>query len=218
MGTNFSQLKTNVGNRVNDTSTVFATIIGTYVNQRYKDILRRTNWRTIDDDFVVSGVSGTSSYSLPSDFGKELYVYDTVNKINLTPTTLEGWEQEYQSELKDSGTIEYYAIIDTADASARSKKIKFFRNLQADIDFDVPYILKPLDMSASTDVPCIDCERAIEYGATCDAWMYKRQFAKAQAYEQLYEKEIANLMFDLTNNTNLMNSMNPVALDRDMGI
>jgi hypothetical protein len=218
MSVNFGQLKTNIGQRTGDTSSVFATIIGTYINQRYKDILRRTNWYAIDDDYVVSATSASSSYTLPSDFGKELYVYDTVNKVDIPATTMEELEGAYQSELKDSGTVEAYYIFDNAEASARSKKIKFFRKPSSSIDFDVPYILKPTDMSASTDVPCIECERAIEFGATCDAWLYKRQFAKATAYEQLYEKEIQNIMWDKGNQPNLLQRMAPQALDRDEGI
>ena len=218
MATTFSTLKTNVGNRCGDTSTTFATIIGTYVNQRYKDILRRTNWYAVDDDYVVSGVSGTASYTLPADFGKELYVYDTVNKVDIPASTMEILEGAYQDELKDSGEVEAYMIIDTADASARSKKIKFFRTPDSAIDFEVPYVLKPTNLSAATDVPCIDCDTAIEYGACADAWLYKRQFAKAQQYEAMYEKEIQNLMWDKTNLPNFLHTMQPEALNRDMGI
>jgi len=218
MATNFGTLKTQVGQRVGDTSDSFATIIGTYINQRYKDILRRTNWQALDDDYTVSASAGTASYELPTNFGKEIYVYDTVSKIDISASTLEILEGAYQKELKDTGTVEAYCIYDTADATARTKSIRFFRNLASDIDFEVPYILRPLDMSASTEVPCIECERAIEYGAACDAWMHKRQFAKAGWYEQLYEKEISNLMWDKTNQPNLLHMMSPAALDRNEGI
>ena len=73
-------------------------------------------------------------------------------------------------------------------------------------------------MSASTEIPIFDCERAIEFGATCDAWLYKRQFNKATAYEQLYEKEIQNLQWNEGNQLNQMPMCNPVALNRSEGI
>lgn len=223
MSSNFGTLKTNVGNRVGDTGTPFATIIGTYINQRYKDILRRCNWSVIDEDYQITAASGTRDYTLPSNFGKELYVWDTVQKIDIPRISFEKLEQEYQSELKDTGTVQNYTIIqsttDTSDPSAaRTQKLRLFRTPDASAYFDVPYILYPMDMSASSEIPVMECERAIEYGATCDAWMYKRQFVKAQAYEQLYEKEIQNLMFNKDNNPNETPLMSPMSLSRDEGI
>lgn len=207
-----------MGNRVGDTTTTFATIIGTYINQRYKDVLKRTNWNGIAPNYVVSATSAASTYALPSDFGKELYVYDTVNKIDIPATTIDILEGAYYDQLKDAGTVEAYCIYASADSTTRTTNIRLFRKPSTSIDFDVPYTLKPLDMSAASEIPCIDCERAIELGAASDAWMYKRQFAKAQAYDAMYEREIQILMWDKDNQPNLTHRMQPQALDRDMGI
>jgi len=224
MATTFATLKTNVGNRVGDTSTTFATIIGTYINQRYKDILRRTNWKIINQDYVVSATSASASYLLPTNFGKELYVYDQVQLIDVPYVGLEELEQAYQNEKNNVGTVYSYSIFNTADdltaasAVTREKRIKFFKGMGTSATFEVPYIVYPLDMSASTEIPILDCDRAIEYGATCDAWLYKRQTAKATAYEQLYEKEIQNLIWNQGNQPNQLPMMSPMALNRDEGI
>ena len=224
MAATFATLKTNVGNRVGDTSTTFATIIGTYINQRYKDILRRTNWNIINHDYILSATSASASFLLPTNFGKELYVYDQVQLIDIPYIGLEYLEQEYQNQKNNSGRVEGYSIFNSADdltaasAVTRQKRIKFWRGIGASATFEVPFTVYPLDMSASTEIPMIDCDRAIEYGATCDAWLYKRQTAKATAYEQLYEKEIQNLMWNENNQPNQMPMLNPVALSRDMGI
>lgn len=222
MSTNFGTIKTNIGTRVGDTSTSFATTIGVYINQRYKDVLRRTNWDAIKSDYVVSGVSGTSDYTLASNFGKALYVYDTVNKKDLTAATLEDLELQYQSELLNSGTVDYYAIFNTTDSTAASaariKKLRLWRTPNTDIDFDVPYTLYPADLSSSTDELVLECERAVEYGATSDAWLTKRQGNKAQYFESLYEKEIQMLIWNQVNQPNYIHMMNPIALDRNEGI
>ena len=219
----FSVLKTNVGNRVQDTSSTFATIIGTYINQRYKDILRRINWNVINYDYVVSATSASASFSLPTNFGKELYVYDQVQLKDIPYIGLETLEQEYQSQKNNLGTVEGYSIYDTTEdltepSAARVKKIKFFRGQGTSACFEVPHTVYPMDMSASTEIPVLECERAIEYGATCDAWLYKRQFAKATAYEALYEKEIQNLIWNQGNQLNQMTTFNVAPLDRNLGI
>jgi len=224
MATTFATLKTNIGNRVGDTSTTFATIIGTYINQRYKDILRRTNWKIINQDYVLSATSASASYLLPTNFGKELYVYDQVQLIDVPYVGLEELEQAYQNEKNNTGTVYSYSIFNTADdltaasGVTREKRIKFFKGMGTSATFEIPFTVYPLDMSASTEIPILDCDRAIEYGATCDAWLYKRQTAKATAYEQLYEKEIQNLMWNENNQPNQLPMMSPQALDRNMGI
>jgi len=220
---NFGSLKTNIGNRVGDTSTTMATIIGTYINQRYKDILRRTNWRVINYDYELSATSASASYLLPTNFGKEMYVYNQVTKIDIPYVGLENLEQEYQSEKNDSGTVEGYFIYDTTNdltepSAAREKRIKFWRGVSTSATFEVPHTVYPMDMSASSEVTVLECERAIEYGATSDAWTYKRQFQKASYYEALYEKEIQMLMWNQGNQPNQMTMCNPVALSRDEGI
>ena len=78
--------------------------------------------------------------------------------------------------------------------------------------------MRPADLSSSADQLVIDCETAVEYGACADAWMFKRQFAKAQEYEMLYEKAIQALMWDKGNEQNMVQQMNVKSLDRNMGI
>jgi hypothetical protein len=223
MSVNFGTLKTQIGQRVGDTSSTFATMIGTYINQRYKDVLRRTNWDVINYDYVVSASSASASYTLPTNFGKELYVWDSVNLVDVPYSGIENLEQAYQNEKNDTGTVEYYSIYNTTTdltepSAARVKKIKFWRSIGASACFEVPYIVYPMDMSASSEIPVLECERAIEFGATCDAWLYKRQFAKATSYEQLYEKEIQNLIWNQGNQPNQLPMMNVLPLNRDEGI
>ncbi len=223
MSTSFSTLKTNVGNRIGDTSTTMATIIGTYINQRYKDVLRRTNWNALVMDYVVTATAGTKDCTLPTNFGKELYVWDSVNATNIPYLGIEKLEQEYQTEKNSSGIVEYYSVYNSTDnttaaSAARCKKLRLWRTPATATCFEVPYTLYPSDLSATNDELVYECERAVEYGATSDAWLYKRQFQKANYYESLYEKEIQNLMWNETNQPNQQPMMNVQPLNRDEGI
>lgn len=223
MSKNFGVLKYNIGTLVGDTTSAFGSAIGTYINNRYKDILRRSNWNVINHDYVLSATSASASYSLPANFGKELYVYDQVRTVDIPYIGIEKLEQEYQDLKNDSGTVEGYSIFNTTTdltepSAARVKKIKFFRGIGTSACFEIPHTIYPLDMSASSEIPVLECERAIEYGACSDASMAKRQFGKAQYFEQLYEKEIQMLMFNQGNQPNELPMMNALALSRDEGI
>jgi hypothetical protein len=207
---------------VGDTSTAFAAIIGTFINQRYKDVLRRSNWQVIDDDYAITATSAAAKYALPSNFGKELYVYNSGTTEDVPYLSFENLEQIYHDTLSSLGTVDFYTILDMPDSTAasatRTKYIKFYKQPNADTYFTIPYSLAPADLSASTDELVLDCELAVEYGATADAWAYKRQFAKSQYYEALYEKAILTLMWDKANQPNQLHQMNVQALNRDEGI
>jgi len=231
MSLSYSTLKTNVGNRVIDTSTAFATIIGTFINHRYKDILRRINWNSLNPDYALTATSAStvpsaSTYTLPSDFGKEMYVLNTGTNDLIPRVELDRLAIEQTTYLQSTGTIESYDVFETKDSTAASaeasaariKRIRFWRAPSTDNHFTIPYIMYPADLSADTDELVIECETAVEYGATADAWLYKRQFAKAQQFEALYERELQNLIWNQVNQPNQVPLMNVLPLDRDDGI
>jgi len=222
MSINFGQLKTNVGNRVGDTSSALATIIGSFINHRYKDILRRTNFYTIDEDYTITATAGTRDYELPSNFGKELYVYNNSASEDVPYKSLEYLEELYPDDLDDTGIIEAYTIFmtpsSTAASAPRVKKLRFYHNPSTAYVFTIPYILSPADLSGAADELVLDCETAVEYGATADAWAYKRQFGKAQYYEALYEKAIQILIWDKEFSPNQPTQFAVEPLDRDLGI
>ena len=231
MSVNFGQLKTQIGQRVGDTSTTFATIIGYYINQRYRELLRRTNWNSIVPDYTITAASGASvtaasTYTLPVDFGKELYVFnDTTNK-DIPHTTMEQLVIDNPTTLDDVGSIDAYTIFTTKNTSATSaeasaarvNKVRFWRAPGSDNVMRILYIMRAPDLSGSTDELVLDCETAVEYGATADAWTYKRQFAKATHFEKLFEQAIQNLMWDKDYSPNRIPMMAVTPLDRSEGI
>lgn len=108
----FSDMVTNVGNNIQDTSDAMKTIIKVYCNDVYFDILRRINWECIDDDYQFTTVAGTKDYSLPPDFGKELYVYDSTNKVQLSPIDLQQLSMDFTATIDTQGTVQRYLTLD----------------------------------------------------------------------------------------------------------
>jgi len=189
MGKNFGQMKTNVGNMVRDTSSTFAVIIGQYINDRYHECLKAANWDSVDDDYTISVTAGTQSYSLPSNFGKEVACNDDTNDIQLSKTTFQSLYKDYPGETTTTGTVNKYCIF-TNDSG--TKKILFHFNPTQDITVSLPYLVNPTDLSADADEPIADLSDVIEQGAIADAWKYKKQGSKAQVAEGKY-KERMNL-------------------------
>lgn len=113
MNKTFLNMQTNVANEVQDSSTALKSIIKTYLNNRYFQVLRSINWDSVEPDFTISVVSGTSTYGLPQDFGKELACRDTTNSITLSKTSLEEIYRNSPEMTTDSGSASLYTILDS---------------------------------------------------------------------------------------------------------
>ena len=218
MSKNFGTMKANVGTNVMDTSTALATIAGVYLNNRYFDILRRTNFQTIVDPYNITVTAGDNQYDLAATFGKELYVSDTVNLTQLTYMTLQDFIDLYKTNPTGTGVSTNYTIVDymsTATPAVRTKEIRLYPIPSAGTTLNVPYIIRPAALSGATDNTIIDCEDAIELGATADALRYKRQHGKAQDYEMLYEKAVAMLIWDKENQPAQPHMFTPATFNKD---
>ncbi len=110
MNKSFTQMKTNIGAELMDTSSNFATLIGRFINRRYYQILRAINWKNIQDSYSFSTVVGTNSYVLPDDFGKEVSCYDSTNDIYLSKMDLTEMFRLNGSTYEDAGAIGSYLI------------------------------------------------------------------------------------------------------------
>lgn len=111
MNKSFSQIKTNVGAEVGDTSSSFGTLIGRFVNRRYTQVLRTVNFNNINTAHTISVTAGTSRYALPEDFKAEVACTDTTNDRELSAMTLSELYQIYPDP-SGSGTVERYCIFD----------------------------------------------------------------------------------------------------------
>ena len=211
MGRAFNIIQDNVGTNVQDTSTAFATILGVYINKRYQQILRKINWDYVNEDYTVTTVSGTQNYTLPSDFKTELYVNDSTNSKNLDRVELQDLVKDYSGDLATEGDIERYSVYNSDDGE---KYIKFHYVPTEALTVGIPYIVKPAALSGTTE-NVLDIEDLIEMGATADAWRYKRQFAKAQAVDIMFEKELSEYVFAQENQENMVHKFSPKVASRD---
>lgn len=104
-----------VGSDVGDTSSALAVLIKTWINDRYKELLRRINYLNyarLDYQFTTTG--GTEDYVLPDDFGNELYVLDKTNLKELGRIDPQVWITNNQTSSDTAGIPKNYAIYDSA--------------------------------------------------------------------------------------------------------
>jgi hypothetical protein len=87
-----------------------ATIIGTFVNKRYFQILRSINWQNINYDYTFDTVSGTQNYVLPDDFSKEISARDSTNGIELRRIDYQELATLYPDDIDSSGSVSKYTI------------------------------------------------------------------------------------------------------------
>jgi hypothetical protein len=118
----YSTMKTNVGTNIRDTSTAMLTIIGVYINDIYLDLLRRTNWQGVREDYSFTLTS--QDQVLPDDFGKAVRVWDSTNANEITKTTIEDEVSNDLSNIAATGAAYRYTILErpvrmqpTADAT-----------------------------------------------------------------------------------------------------
>jgi hypothetical protein len=207
----FQTMAENVGTDIQDTSSAMAVIIKRYINKRYLDILRVVNIQPINSTYVISLAS--SMATLPADFGKELYCVDSTNNTPLKRIDYEEITRIDPTVDNDPCEPDSYTIFTDQNGA---KQVRVWDNSDKAIVLKLPYMVKPAPLSATSDAPLIPCEDAIEAGAQADAWRYKRQFAKAQAFEAIYADLVSNLMWDTENQPSYPRQFTPTTYNRDL--
>lgn len=215
----FSKIQSNVGTRIGDTSVTFAVTIGNYINQRYQRIFKKFNWDSITPGYTFNTTAGTNEYIAPAGFGKELYVFDNTNGVNLVDRTLGDLEIQYPQNLNDNGNPIKYAIYKTLDGSSPANivtKLRLYPNPTSVIQIIMPYLNAANTLSASTDLPILDMsDLAAELGATADSWRTKRQFEKAADFEVQYEQVISEMIWSQENQPNRVVHFSPNVYPKD---
>jgi len=212
MGRDFSVIKTNVGNNVGDTASTTLTLIGTYVNKRYFQILRSINWRYINEDYTITLVAGTQDYTLPTDFATEVYAVDVTDQNELAAVSLQTLAENYPGDLTTQGAVDRYTVF-TKDDGSKIVRFHYVPSKAATVDF--PYIVKPSALSADTDQPILDLEDIIETGATADLYRRKREFAKAKDMEVLFQQMLSEYVWEHINQKNVVHQFKPTVFNRD---
>ena len=116
MARKFSTMKSRVGNAVQDTSSTFASIIGEYLNDKYREIWNRMMWSVkVNNDYTFESITDQAQYDLPADFKDEIFVTNLATGDTITRKTINQWWRDrgenYSSDTLDSGTSDVYVIL-----------------------------------------------------------------------------------------------------------
>jgi hypothetical protein len=193
----FKELYENVGTDVQDTSSAMATIIKRYINRRYKQICRAINFDIINDDYTIAVSAGDNSYDLPDDFKVEVACIDSTNGKALTREDFGYFQRISPTDISSTGSVDKYIIFNNDEGQ---KVIRLINTPSQAITIALPYIVMPKDLSLDADTPIFEVDDLLEVGATADAWRYKRQMAKAQQYEMMFNSMFADFIWSQENN------------------
>jgi hypothetical protein len=160
-----SDMKTNVGNLVQDTSTAFKGLIGVWLNDKYEDIWRRGLWSAIiDDDYTFEGVDTQANYDLPADFEEELFVANVATGEMLKRWRIGPWWQErYSSFSADAiakGTPSRYVVLkEVINSSGKALGVlKLDPPASVAETYGMPYKRKFTELLGTTDTCTTDTE------------------------------------------------------------
>jgi hypothetical protein len=191
MAKTYAEMKTNVGNFVQDTSTNMATLIGRWINDKYRDVSRRGKWSAlIDFDYTFPTVIGTDAYALPADFEQEIFVANITDGMALARMSEGEWFSQnvtrYNAGVLANGQSDTYVISENTDEIILDPPPDKVRTIS------MPYKKTITDLSGDSNTVLIkDIEVIIEYGAIAEALAYKKQYQKADYYLQRYENELS---------------------------
>lgn len=203
MSKTFTTMKTNVGKFVLDTSTPMASLIGNWINDKYRDVARRFAWSSlIDFDYTFPTVIGTSNNTLPADFEQEIFMANITDGYMLTAYNEGNWFRErygqYSSGTLASGTPMNYIILREEGTSFLDPVPDAVKTMA------MPYKKKITDLSGDADTVAIDdAEVIIEMGAIAEALAYKKQYQKSAYYFQRYEDELSKRSAQEKNRRNM---------------
>jgi len=157
MGKTFSTMKTDIGNRIFDTSTGTASIIGKMINDKYHDIYNRAFWSAlIDDNYTFESVVDQAGYDLPTDFGDEIMIVDIATGKRLEKMTEEQWWRDryhaYQDDSITSGTPARYVILEEVinASGVRTGQIKLDPPPSVVETYGMPYKRKFTELLGTT--------------------------------------------------------------------
>ena len=115
MAKTLSDIQTNCGNSVQDTSSALATKIAVWANDSYEKIWDRAMWSaTINNDYTFESVATQDAYDLPLDFREELFVANIADGTRLKRFQEGQWWRErygaYSGDSIDAGSAHRYII------------------------------------------------------------------------------------------------------------
>lgn len=154
------------------------------------------------EDYETVTLSGTSNASTTKQFTKILgWGKDSVTMGAVTATT-------------NSGAVTL-GTLSRESLRHRVYKMRLGRIPSSAITLEIIYTQKQIQLSQANDYPILDCEDVLEAGATADALRYKRQYAKADYWESVFEKRLDDWMWSKENASDRSHFFKPQPYNRD---
>jgi hypothetical protein len=107
-------MKTVVGGNVQDTSSAMLSLIGGYINDRYKEVRQRIKHSLLQTgrlDYTVT--VATEDIVLPDDVNDVVSVIDKTNLRQLEEISAQKWVNENYSTIDTAGTVNSYFVYDS---------------------------------------------------------------------------------------------------------
>lgn len=177
----------------------------TFVSSSASDTTQQVLVRGISDGVeIVETVTltGTSSAATTNTFTKVISLSKTAVTVGKVTAT------------SNSGTVNI-AVIPPQILDYRIILLRLHPIPSAVVTIYCPYIIAPQPLYNDYDTLIVAADDIIEDGATARALRYKRQYAKAQDFERLFEKGITNYIWNAINQPNQIYQMNTKPYSRD---
>lgn len=146
--------------------------------------------------YEIETLTGTTPVSTTTQFSRVLLISKSAATVGTVTAT------------SNTGGVTV-AVFSPAEITHRVKVMRFVQVPNSAITVEINFIEKLLPMSQNYDYPILECEDVLEAGAEADAWRFKRQFAKAADLDIVFEKRLANLVYDKESQPNKVQLFNP---------
>ena len=106
----YSDMKTNIGNLIQDTSSSMATKIGVWINNKYRDLMSSYNWEELVYTQNLTSTASTSAYALDDVMDNIISVFDRTTEEYLEEKSEQEMYQHYYNDLDTTGTPFIYFL------------------------------------------------------------------------------------------------------------
>lgn len=154
------------------------------------------------EDYETGTLNGTGAVATSKSFSRIYAIgFDSARTGIVTATS-------------NSGAVTV-AVASREMLQTRYKKLRLVPPPSQTLSLEMIYTQKAMPMSQSYDYPLLDCEDVLEAGATADAWRYKRQNAKADFFDSIFEKRLDDWMWARENKSDMVHTFRPVTYPRN---
>jgi hypothetical protein len=124
----YSVLKSNVGSFIQDTSSSLESLIGIWINNRYKDVVNSYDWEQLYHNQTFASTANRSSYPMDENTDRLIFVKDRTNQSYTEVITEQDFLENYYDDLDTTGQPEVCYLtsspVTTQPASAEKLTLK----------------------------------------------------------------------------------------------